>query len=328
MADPSLLNDGVRFFPNVLNDRKFMAHGVLARTEGRVSWAVVDPRRHIMTIWEKDVDRFPEAAKRRTGASVLTNGPFLLYSGGNKYLATIKYGLNLLWRNSLFGGGIKGSASATLEQMHKNEAELKKKYFTGHQVEGYLYGDSEHIARTKNSRPKAYYFGRKSGRLFGDYVIAKGDPPHHPEVIGGLFLSVDNYTVKDNGTASQVGTWGLAPLAAAGGQPKVELEQAGLTAAIESYEAAMLAPSAEGWVPYGPHVPANTPCPGLLLAVFGAGSPHAFATHNVNVRVEKAVRVDGNSSILLAHYGTLLQGQYMIEAKVYYNRWGYMFKPG
>jgi hypothetical protein len=117
-------------------------------------------------------------------------------------------------------------------------------------------------------------------------------------------------------------------MAAATGPPKLELEQAGLTAAIETYEAAMRAPSEEGWIPYGPQVPAGTPCPGLLLAVFGAGSPATFAGYNVNVRVEKAVRVDGNSSILLAHYGTLLQGQHMIEAKVYYNRWGYLFQPG
>ncbi|MFW2440196.1 MAG: hypothetical protein ACN4GR_12575 [Arenicellales bacterium] len=327
MANPSLINDGTRFFPNILKDLNFQKKGVLALTEGTVSWAVVDPRRHKMTIWEKDQDEFPAAAKSQTNASVITNGPFLLYSGGNKWQAVFKYHVHNLWKGSILGGGIKGSVSETLDHQHKIEKQLKKKYYSSHAVEGYIFGDSEHIVEDTNSRPGTAYFGRKVGRLFTDYVITRGDPPHHPEVIGGLFTSVENYQPVDNGTATQVGTWGLAPIATATDQQKIELQDAGLVEALEQYEESIRQENEE-IIPFGEGVAADSICDGLLLAAFGPGAPNYYANLNAGVLVKSAVRVDGNSSILLGHYGTLLQGEHMIDAKVYYNKYGYRFKPG
>jgi hypothetical protein len=86
MPAPSILTDGHKFFINVLNDKTFQKRGFMTRTEGRLSWGVVDPRRHVMTIWEKGQSDFASAALARN-ATLITNGPFLPYNRGNKYKA-------------------------------------------------------------------------------------------------------------------------------------------------------------------------------------------------------------------------------------------------
>src|SRR5262249_52280083 len=128
---PSLVNDGPRFFPNVLADPLFRRDGVLFGSdpaesaaaknrksdykEGDIEWAVVDPRRHIMYVWDKEVhgrEDFVVAAKE-LGASVVTNSSFNVYEGGSKWWATLKVGAHLvvesLWARLTYTlGGMVG----------------------------------------------------------------------------------------------------------------------------------------------------------------------------------------------------------------------------
>ena len=90
MPAPSIVTDGHKFFINVLSDKTFQKRGVMTRTEGRLSWGVVDPRRHVMTIWEKDESNFESAALARN-ASLISYGPFPSYNRGNKYQAFAGY---------------------------------------------------------------------------------------------------------------------------------------------------------------------------------------------------------------------------------------------
>ncbi len=322
---PSLLSDGPLFFPNVLKDETFQKKGVLTQTEGRTSWAVVDPRRHLMTIWEKDEEDFAKSATKQN-ASVITNGPFLLYQGGSKWFAYFKYHVESALTSYSVASTNVGLYTDWADFSAKQDWKIKVKYFSSHEVEGYIFGNAERIVKDKNSRPNASYFGRREGRLFPDYEIKRGDPPRHPEVIGGLFMSVENYQVVDNGTASQVGTWGLAPIAPVGDDEGGSLQEAGIDEARQQYEQAARQ-EGEEIVPLGNGVPPDTACTGLILAAFGPGGPAHYANLNAQVRVQHAVRVDGNNSILLGHYKTLLQGQHMMEIKRIYNRWGYRFRP-
>jgi hypothetical protein len=325
----SILNDGPAFFPNVISDQTFQLTGVLTATEGRVSWGVIDPRRHAMTIWEKSVDDFVDAALARN-ASLISNAPFLLYDGGAKSFTVARYGVHSFWRliriaMGTFGRGPESVPDAT-EELRESERELKKRYFSAHVVEGFIFGTAERIEESAQSRAQAAYFGRDSGRLFANYAIAQGDAPRIAEVIGGLFMSVGGYAPVDNGTASQVGAWGLAPILAAPQPQKDRMSEAGLEGAVEKYEERMRAGNDQ--IPFGETVSPGDEMTGLVVALFGGGSPNGFANILANVLVRDAVRVDGNSSILLGQGGVALQGRHMNEYKRYYNRWGYMWRQG
>jgi hypothetical protein len=105
------------------------------------------------------------------------------------------------------------------------------------------------------------------------------------------------------------------------------LRDAGLEAALESYEAVAREPPPEG-VPRGEGVDPGESCAGLVIALFGRASPAGAAALLAGVLVKSAVRVDGNDSILLATSGTALQGAAMGDFKRIYNRWGYEFVAG
>jgi hypothetical protein len=325
------LSDGHKFFINVLNDKTFQKLGFMTRTEGRFSWGVVDPRRHIMTIWKKGQANFESAALARN-ASLITNGPFLPYTRGSKYTAFAGYQFASLsvsvgfWVASLKASK---SISSTLDIAHSVvDDALQVAYFSTTTSEGYISGTSESISERVLSRPNADYFGRDGGRLFADYVVAHGDPPVMAEVIGGLKRSVQDYVAVDaNDPTAQLGCWGLAPLLTAP-QPQLEiLEKAGLEEAIEMCTEVPEEPE-DGWVPIGEGVGAADGCDGLIVALFGGGSPPQYANILAQVLVKEAVRVDGNASILLASGAVGLQGVPMPYYKQKYNRWGYQFVAG
>lgn len=313
----SILNDGNSFFTNVLKDDLFKKTGALTGSEGRISWGVVDPRRHVMTIWEKDQFNFINAAIDRN-ATLISNGPFYKYVGGTKKWATFWYGVDV------FFTGI-GLVNATPKQVARERQKLLKKYFTAHVAEGYVFGNSENIVWDDLSRPRAAYFGRLSGRTFADYTIGQGDAPRIPEVIGGLFRSVNNYAAVDQGVAAQVGTWGLAPILAAPEEKLILLRESGMDGALEEYEK-VLKEGGEEITPIGEG--ADDTLTGLIVALFGGGSPAAFANILAQVLVKDAVRVDGNSSILLVQGSNVLRGAGMNGPKIAYNLNGYMFLPG
>jgi hypothetical protein len=331
MPAPSILADGHKFFVNVLNDKTFQKRGFMTRTEGRLSWGVVDPRRHVMTIWEKGQSNFESAALARN-ATLITNGPFLPYDRGNKYQAFAGYQATSLvvsigfWVASL---SASKSGKQILDVAHSVvDNAFQVSYFSTSTSEGYITGTSESISERVLSRPNADYFGRDGGRLFANYVVANGDPPVMAEVIGGLKRSVRDYIAVDpNDPTAQLGCWGLAPLLTAP-EPQLEiLKKAGLEEALEAYSEVPEEPE-DGWVPIGEGVEAADGCDGLIVALFGGGRPPQYANILAQVLVKEAVRVDGNASILLASGGTGLQGVPMPYYKQKYNRWGYQFGAG
>lgn len=326
MPHPSILQDGPRFFPNVLLDQTFQRRGLLALTEGRLSWGVADPRRYTLFVWEKDRADFVESALA-LDKPLYTNAPFLLYPNErSKYLAYAGYQLEGFFRAlgaSLFPAkNVRGQ----LEKLRDIDRRMLQKYFQGDIVEGLIEGRRRGILDRRNPRPNASYFGRRAGRLFSDYAVARGDPStDFPEVIGGLFQSVEEYRAMDNGTASQLGAWGLAPLTGVPDPQKIQLRDAGLEAALERYEHAARKPG-EDHRPIAPGVPPTEGCTGLLISLFGGGSPALFANTLASVLVRSAARVDGNESILMGSYSTLFQGQYMPDHKRSYNRYGYVLE--
>jgi hypothetical protein len=333
MPGPSILNDGTLFFVNVLRSEEFKRKGLLTDSEGRISWAVLDPRRHIMTIWEKDRQDFVTAALARN-ASVITNAPFLLYhKDRNKIGAYLGYQWDSLWMRIGFGIARASNSNQNLQNA-LNTAEdmvdgiLQQEYFSSQKSEGYIFGTSESITHNAadESRPNASYFGRNTGRLFANYTIARGDAPRITEVIGGLFQSVLNYAAVDSGSAAQAGCWGLAPLLESSPQCDA-LRESGLAEVLAEYEEVARHPGEEG-VPFGEGVDSAAPCTGLIVALFGGGAPDWFANTLSAVLVKEAVRVDGNDSILLATEGKALRGDGMPYYKLTYNRYGYQFKQG
>jgi hypothetical protein len=331
MPPPDIVTDGHKFFINVLNDKTFQKLGFMTKTQGRMSWGVVDPRRHVMTIWEKGQPNFESAALGRN-ASLITNGPFLPYARGNKYKAFAGYQAASLsvsiafWIASL---NASKSTKSVLDTTHDVvDDALQVTHFATTTSEGYITGRSESISERVLSRPNADYFGRDGGRLFADYTVAHGDPPVMAEVIGGLKRSVQDYVAVDaNDPTALLGCWGLAPLLAAT-TPQLELlEEAGFVEALEAYTE-LPEEREDGWIPVGEGVGAGDGCDGLIVALFGGGNPPQYANILASILVKEAVRVDGNGSILLASGATGLQGVPMPYHKQKYNRWGYQFVAG
>jgi hypothetical protein len=303
----------------------------MTKTEGAMSWAVLDPRRHIMNIWEKDQVDFVDAALAR-GASAITNGPFLRYQGGNKYQAYGGYQAVSLLGTFFFGLGslmVPKHTKPAVSWAHSVFDQAQQIRFLGtRDSEGYIYGSAEGITETKLSRPNSHYLGRNQGRLFGDYVVERGDPPQITEVIGGLKRSVENYSPGDDkDTLALLGCWGLAPILSAPADKLILFESAGLQEALNGYEERMLKPREED-IPYGPGVESTDLCDGLIVALFGGGSTGQYSSILASVLTKEAVRVDGNGSILLATGSTALQGGTMPYYKEKYNKWGYQFMAG
>lgn len=83
MAKPSL-SEKEKFFASVLGDADFGQDGVLFGEDPRLArnckWVVVDPDRHVLSVWQKPLltQDFVSAAVQ-LDASVFTNGPFFNY---------------------------------------------------------------------------------------------------------------------------------------------------------------------------------------------------------------------------------------------------------
>jgi hypothetical protein len=134
------------------------------------------------------------------------------------------------------------------------------------------------------------------------------------EVIGGLFRAVDAYRPADH-VADQIvgfGLWGLAPVV-----NDRTLDEAGIGAAIDDLH-----------LREGREELELPPLTGVLVCAFWWGLISTLIDLFVAARIKDAVRVDGNSSILLGRGDKILVNETMIEPKRYYNRWGYQFEPG
>jgi len=341
---PSLQSDGVAFFPNVLKAVEFQQNGILFGDEAapetsasemkrRVQWAVIDPRKHILYIWEKKDEEFPDSAVA-LGASVFTNGPFNLYRGQkNGFWAHASY-----WRDYialLWGLGVLAILAQILPFLRNEFDKLRQEalrklliqHFGDSTPEGYVFGKRDNIHRDQLSRPHHYHFGRKPGREFADYIIDVGDSPQADEFIGGLFRTVNNYTdalddprADSNGVRithqrHDFGYWGLAPLSIS----DPDLKAGGVEGAYEALSAYDHQ--------YFPELPG---CVGVLIVVFYGGDTSVMAGKLIGVRVKEAVRIDDSDSVLFGHGAEILvgKGDDMSVYKRLYNKWGYMTVRG
>lgn len=310
---PSLTNDGPMFFPNVISDQKFQADGVLFGQDpgGNIGlhWAVIDPRKHILYLWEKNRDDFVEAAKA-LGASVVTNGSFNQYRGGSRARTYFAAHAWMFWAGIKSIPGIFSGVGGEDFWDYSFDAEIariKKLFYSGWAPDGYLFGHRESISIARVSRPTQSHFGRRSGRQFEDYVIATGDSPQIAEVMGALFRSVNNYAPVDPETKRiGAGFWGLAPLDPA----DTRWRDSGLDSALERIR---IHDTADGL----------PPLTGLLITAFYNGEMSVPATLLAAAHVRDAVRIDGNDSILLGGASGLVIGDDMPDYKRHYNRWGY-----
>lgn len=228
---------GRSFVPNVLADPRFVADGVASGHDRGCWWAVVDPLRHPLGVWQKRVPRLAEYGRSAQAlqAAVFTNGPMM----GKRLSPTRKLtrrsaawefakwmvigaiGALLvasLWRAS-FLGGIGGAAIGV--------ALASRRVFTNWIPCGAVYSRASDIddRRIFDNETHAW-FGRFAGD-FASYRIAPGNlPPDVREGIGGLILIVRDFEMaatkvgdpafnrdfaqlsKKNGVVA----WGLVPL--------------------------------------------------------------------------------------------------------------------
>ena len=321
---PDLVKDGPRFFANVLKDPDFKKHGILYGVNdggydnihlglllhGKVPWMVIDPRRHVLYVWQKTTPLFPDSGVK-LGSSVFTNGSFNVYKGGNSFLQRLAAWLMVNVYATVANGclwifGIKVDAKMA----------MKFALYSSEESEGFVIGTKDGINETmaNESRPAMHHFGRKAGRLFGDYVIAAGDPTGASEWIGGLFRTVNNYAFGEAADqAITAGIWGLAPLDA----KDVDLKEAGIDKAIEEY----LQDEPRSDAPRPKEVT------GLLITAFYAGPLSQFAAILGKARVRDAARIDGSDSIVMGS-GNALIFDAETEKKKLYNRWGFQCRAG
>ena len=311
---PDLVKDGPKFFPNVLRDSEFQKHGILfginaggaprEMLHGMVPWAVIDPRKHILYVWQKKDLYFPDSGVK-LGSSVFTNGSFNVYKGGNtkpqKAAAWLMVNVFAPVANGFFGVfGLKANVVAG----------VKYSLYVSDESEGFIIGNREGISEKKpqESRPTQHHFGRKQGRYFEDYDIAVGDPPNVSEWIGGLFRTLNNYQFAEPEQFNTFGIWGLAPL---------DVSDPEIRSAVEEYM--RNEPRTDG--------PPLPKCTGLLIAAFWSGSLKDFATILANDRVMDAARIDGSDSIVMGRgNGLVFDGE--TEKKKMYNRWGFQCQAG
>jgi hypothetical protein len=287
------------FLGDVLAHPEFQRDGVAvgrARQRGLfVHWAVVDPSRHDLFAWRKASHSFVEGA-RDLDASLVTNGPFTNYAGGDLLRSTVKVALDTtlgaVSRPALIAQAFQGAA----QRRYQARAPL-----------GFVRGRHESISETTVSRPRLHYFGRRDGTGFVHYEIAQGDPGHEMvEVVGGLFRCVTDhqrYTVRQH---IQVGYWGLAPL-----DDNRVVPAAALAAPRERYAS---------------RAPTGDPG-GLLVFLGGWGSTQRLSALLVAIGVKDAVQIDGGDSLLLRDADRLRVGRHMPFWKRNLQCWGLCLRP-
>jgi hypothetical protein len=298
---PRMASDLAGFFPNVLRNDIFHRDGVLFGFEFvaglPVHWAVVDPGRHAMYMWQKQSLSYPRSALA-LGSSLFTNGPFTNYGDGSLINSTIRFTRDAAPRmRRAFTEWEKGAPLSEL-------AEIAVRHYQAPAPLGYVIGEREGIRETTIARPKVFYFGRH-GLDFADYVIDRGDPLHETEAVGGLYGGVSNYQPYTVNMFNRFGYWGLVPL---GGD--FQLRQSGVESAVDTYQMAT-----------GQH------CEGLLLTVAGWVNTQRLSHLLSAIRVKDAVQIDGGDSLLLGSGTTLRQGAFMPEWKRLLQCWGVQFRP-
>jgi hypothetical protein len=320
---PSLLNDGPLFFPNVLQDPDFKKRGYLYQVEAGgaigLHWVVIDPRKHVMSVWRKDEDNFVEAAKAQA-ATVVTNGPFFTYNAGSKADAVKQFslimaaathtvfsfsGLQYCYDNGLNPLGV-------ISDIYDKAVQA---CFGGDNPVGHIYAKTQGFEEKAISAPNGHYFG-SSGPAFADYIVGQGESPPISEVIGGLIRVVENYavTASAGGDSNEFGYWGLAPLDPAAapwsdseGKPFL-IEALASLAASNAFAA--------------PNMP---PVDGVLITAFHSGRPREMGALMSRSHVKDLVQLDGDSSVLLGVGSNIVVGSGMLDVKRAGNCWGYKF---
>lgn len=294
-----LTAEPTQFLHDVLSHRDLQHDGVAfgraVRRGLRVHWAVVDPSRHELFTWRKHSPSFVEAA-RALEASVVTNGPFTNYAGGDLLRSTVKLALDT-------GSLAVSSPSRTRQTFH---AAAQRRYEARAPL-GFVLGRRESIRETTISRPRLHYFGRRDGTGFEHYEIAQGDPNcKMTEAVGGLFRCVThyrNYTVRQH---IRVGYWGLAPL-----DDNAVVPRSTLAPGRERYAAAS---------------PTGDPS-GLLVFIGGWGGTQQLSSLLAAIGVSDAVQIDGGDSLLLRDATRLHVGAHMPRWKRLLQCWGLCFCP-
>jgi hypothetical protein len=289
------------FFPTVLRNDLFRRDGILFGFEFvrhlPVHWAVVDPGRHAMYVWQKVHRSYPRSALD-LGASLFTNGPFTNYGDGDLVRSTTSFVADLLPLLYRRGGNPSGPGFGS----HVREMSIR--HFQAPAPLGFVLGSREGIHETTISRPNIFYFGRR-GFEFDDYRINRGDPSDESEAIGGLFGGVRDYEPYTVNHLNRVGYWCLAPLT-----DDPLLVRQGVGPALSSYETAT-----------------GVPCRGLLMAVAGWANTQCLSHLLSAIRVRDAAQIDGGDSLLMGSGRTLRQGALMPEWKRLLQRWGVEFRP-
>ncbi len=298
---PRMAADPMRFFPTLLCNDVFQRDGLLFGVEAitglRVHWAVVDPGRYAMYVWERQSMSYPLSA-RELGASMVTNGPFTTYGDGSLANSTVRFLLDAA--PLAFGAPL----DRHWKEVRSDLSDVLALHFRAPAPLGFVLGAREGISETRKSRPNMSYFGRR-GFEFDDYRISRGDPINETEAIGGLFGAVNNYEPYSVNRVQRVGYWGLAPL-----RGEVFSQPYGVEPSLDRYEAIT-----------------GRRIKGLLVFVAGWANTRHLTRLLSAIRVKDAVQVDGGDSLLLAEGGVFRQGAFMPPWKRMMQRWGIQVRP-
>ena len=291
-ATPSLA-DGMDFFPKAIATAAFQSKGVVFGTDStrrNLHWAVIDPRKHRLRLWQKRQPDYVQAAVAQR-ATLVTNGPFIKYGGSKNSVSAIdKIAVWALGAVSPFDVllGTHASNKITRQQIMK------------------MFQQSTPVGSIQGSRvtnlhipvANACYFGR-SGNKFGDYVIARGDTKGEAEAMGGLAESVYNYVPQKAPPSSNTFChWGLVPLT---GKDSRILQQASNQKAIAEYAK-------------------QETTAGVIFCV--AYSGHCLDSTLPTLGVRHAVRLDGSDSVVFGAGAKLHWGNSMVEYKRVAHQWG------
>jgi hypothetical protein len=297
------------FFPDVLRHDEFVRTGMLSGREStramRLHWSVIDPHRHVMSVWRKTSPSLTGSATN-LGASVFTNGPFSDYRhpGLRRTLAHFGADAGRLGLRTIAHPG-------QWDRFHDQLVASEVRHFQAVAPLGFVLGARGGICETRVSRPRVHWFGRRSGHDFDSYQIGPGDPAGIEEGVGGLFRAVRDYTPYSVNQYIRVGYWALAPLT-----EDPELRRHGVAAALDQYADR----SSGGAV-------ARTPPAGLVLVVAGWANTQRL-THLLSaVRVRDAAQFDGGDSLLLGYGNSITVGRLMPPWKQVLQCWGIQFQP-
>jgi hypothetical protein len=294
-------SDLAAFFPTVLRNDIFHRDGLLFGVEPHdglpVHWAVVDPGRHEMYVWQKQMESFPLSG-RHLDASLFTNGPFTNYGNGSLLRSTGYFAVDAMSQTC------RALTRRDRDRFQEGLGEISSRHFSARTPLGFVIGTREGIVETQVSRPNVFYFGRR-GPDFQDYSIAPGDPVDELEAIGGLFGGVRNYEPHGIDRRQRVGYWCLAPL-----DDDLALQRHGVENARDAYQSRT-----------------DRSCDGLLIFVAGLVNVRQLCQLLSAIRVKHAAQIDGGDSLLMGSHSTLRQGTFMPGWKRRLQRWGIQFQP-